>query len=326
MRPIRKIRTVRNVHERSIAAPAATVGALLDRLAAEDDPLWPAPAWPALRLDRPLGPGATGGHGPIRYTVEEYEPGRRVRFRFEQLGGGYHELSVIPRGADRCLLRHVLDAATPGMELITWPLAVRWMHDAVLEELLDNAQRAAGDVVTRPARRSPWVRLLHRMLWPRPRAVDPPAAAELLRGAPGRVDFIDAWRVELHPFMPRDPEYWRREFLRPPPMVRALMVLRQGFVGLLGIDRDGSRDGFPVLARDEHELLAGTDAEHLNFRISLLVAEGGMTLTTVTELHNRRGRLYFAVVRRFHPFVVRAMMRRAHRATALRSTPAARVG
>jgi hypothetical protein len=46
-----------------------------------------------MRLDRPLGVGASGGRGPIRYAVSDYEAGRRARFRFNPRCGlaGHHE-------------------------------------------------------------------------------------------------------------------------------------------------------------------------------------------------------------------------------------------
>ncbi|WP_165984497.1 DUF2867 domain-containing protein [Streptomyces sp. YIM 98790] len=319
------MREVRNVHERLVNAPAGRVGALLDRLASEDDPVWPAPAWPAMRFDRPLGAGADGGHGPIRYTVAEYEPGVRVRFRFAPPRSGFHEFSVEPVGPDRCRVRHDMLIGTPGRDLLTWPVAVRWMHDAVVEEALDNLQRAAGDTVGRPARWSPWVRLLNRVLWDRPRAVPaPPPEAELAQAALDRVDFADAWQMRRHPAMPDDPDTWAGAFLRPPAAVRALLLVRQALVGLIGIRPGPVRGGFPETGRAEHELLLGTDAGHLDFRLSVLTTDTAVTFTTVTRIHNRRGRLYWAVVRRLHPAVVRAMARRAHRDIALRSTPAAR--
>lgn len=320
------MRTIRNEHQRVIAAPAAAVGALLDRLAAADDPLWPAPAWPAVRLDRPLGPGAAGGHGPIRYRVEEYEPGVRVRFGFSLPGTGYHEFSVRPVDSERCLLRHRMETNTPGLELLTWPLAIRWIHDAVLEELLDNAEYAVGQPVPRPARWSPWVRLLNRVLWDRPRKAEPELAGRLAGAALDRVDFADAYRMRLHPAMPAEPETWAAAVLRPPPTVRALLRLRQALVRPFGIRRepDDVDQAFPVTARDDREVVRGTDAPHLDFRLAVLTDGEAVTATTATKLNNRRGRAYFAVVRLFHGPVVRAMLRRAHREIALGSTPGAR--
>jgi len=156
---------MKNVQSREIAAPAATVGALLDRLAGPDDPLWPAPRWDPVRFDRGLTLGAAGGHGPIRYTVAQYEPGRRIRCEFDPRTGatGYHEFRVEPIGPQRCRLVHDLVATTHGAMLVGWPLVVRWLHEALIQDLLDNAERAATGALPRPARWSPWVRLLRRV-------------------------------------------------------------------------------------------------------------------------------------------------------------------
>ena len=78
---------VTNVHERALGASAAIAGELIDRLASEHDVLWPLDRWPPMRFDRSLGVGADGGHGPIRYVVEAYEPGRSIRFRFTRPKG-----------------------------------------------------------------------------------------------------------------------------------------------------------------------------------------------------------------------------------------------
>lgn len=151
---------VRNVHERVIAADIDRVGALLDRLASDDDPIWPSPPWPPVRFDRPLSVGATGGHGPISYAVVAYEPGRRIRFDFPAPDTGFHELSVRALDEHHTLVRHELESDAPGLQMLTWVLAIRWLHDALLEDLLDNVQHAVGDPVPRPARWSPWVRLV----------------------------------------------------------------------------------------------------------------------------------------------------------------------
>lgn len=159
---------VLNVHQRVLPVPVATVGALLDTLASADDRLWPHAAWPRMHLDGPLAVGARGGHGPIRYRVEQYEPGRSVRFRFEQPRGfeGYHALVVEARGANACSLRHELAMRTHGSALLSWPFVYRPLHDALLEDALDRAQRSLA-TLPRPAQWSWWVRVLRALLAPR---------------------------------------------------------------------------------------------------------------------------------------------------------------
>ncbi|MGP3952653.1 DUF2867 domain-containing protein [Streptomyces sp. 7N604] len=284
------MRTVRNVHERTIEAPAETVGALLDQLSSPLDPLFPTPAWPPMRFDRPLGVGATGGHGFVRYAVAAYEPGRRVRFAFGPPMNGHHGIAVEPLGPGRCRVRHTLEAEQRPTLWVGWALAVRWMHDTVVEEIFDNVERVATGAVRRPVRWSPWVRLLNRLVWDRPAAVEIPAAARLARTAFERTDFHDAWQMDVRPGMPEEPEAWRG-VLRGAP--------------------------FPVVGREGGEVLLGEDAGHLDFRASILVDDGRVTLSTVVRIHNWRGRLYWAVVKRVHPCMARTMLRRTHRRLAL---------
>jgi len=155
---------VQNVQSRAIDAAAHQVSALLDGLGTADDRLWPAQSWPPLRLDAGLAPGSRGGHGPIRYSVAEYEPGQRIRLAFDPRIGivGYHELIVTPDGPDRCRLSHTIVARTRGRMRLLWPLAVRWLHEALIQDLLDNAERLTTGRLRRPARWSVRVRVLRR--------------------------------------------------------------------------------------------------------------------------------------------------------------------
>ena len=156
---------VLNVHERVIDAPANTVGELLQTLGQPDDRLWPAENWPAMKLDRPVGIGAMGGHGPVRYGIAGYAESRWVRFEFSAPAGfhGFHEYTVHPLDEQRAVLRHTLTMKTRGVSRISWPLAFRWFHDAVLEDSLDLAEKACTGGVRRPARWGLYVRLLRRI-------------------------------------------------------------------------------------------------------------------------------------------------------------------
>lgn len=151
---------VHNVHQRRIDARAEVVGELLDTLSGPNDKVWPD-HWPRMRFDRPLQVGAVGGHGDIRYTVEDYQPGRRVVFRFADGVGidGTHRLEVEPHGA-ATIMRHVIEGQLVGGMRLLWPLAIRAAHDAVLEDLLDKVERHATGHVRRPASWSRYVRML----------------------------------------------------------------------------------------------------------------------------------------------------------------------
>lgn len=280
---------VRNVHEREIQAPAAAVGALLDRLSAEDDPIFPVPVWDPMRFDRPLGVGARGGHGPVAYEVTEYEPGRRVRFDGTPPWDGYHELTVEPLGDGRCRVRHVLEMEFPGLMRLAWLAAIRPVHDTMIEELFDNIELAATGSLPHRVRHSPRVRLLRKALWARPETVAVPEHARLIRTALDRPAYQDAYRMELQPGLPRDPEAW---------------------TGVL-------RGAFPVVAREGGELLMRVDTAGLSARASILVDERHVTLCTVADPDSLRARLYWSVVRPVHPAMARMMLRRVHRELAL---------
>lgn len=156
---------VTNIHERRIARPPAEVGALLDTLASDADALWPRTNWPAMDFDRPLGVGADGGHGPVGYSVVEYVPGRRVKFRFSRPAGfnGHHWFEVIPDGNSATVLRHTIEMKAEGPALLTWPLAIRWLHDACVEDALAVGQASLGiEPLVVPW--SPWVKVLRWLM------------------------------------------------------------------------------------------------------------------------------------------------------------------
>jgi hypothetical protein len=118
-------------------------------MASAEDRLWPAWRWPAQRRDGPLAVGARGGHGPIRYTVVEYEPGTRVIYEFTAPRGliGTHGFEIVERDSRTTVLRHTLVGRTAGTMRLSWPLVWRPMHDALIEDALDTA---AATLVGKP--------------------------------------------------------------------------------------------------------------------------------------------------------------------------------
>ncbi|HVK22676.1 MAG TPA: SRPBCC family protein [Actinokineospora sp.] len=156
---------IHNVHQRELPVAPAVIGRLLDGIQGSDSPIWPVDTWPAVRFDRPMAVGATGGHGPVRYSCTAYRPGRMIECTFSPgfLIQGTHTLDVLDGPTqDSCVLRHVIDARPHGIGHLAWPLVFRWLHDALFEDLLDRAATAVGHPPIRPARWSPWVRFLRR--------------------------------------------------------------------------------------------------------------------------------------------------------------------
>ena len=156
---------VRNLHEREYPVPLANVGALMDSLASSEDWLWPVDKWPPMRFDRSLTVGAVGGHGPVRYSIEEFHPGQSILFRFSAPRGfnGTHRFEVEERRG-KTALRHVLEMRTAGPALLSWPLVFRSLHDACLEDCLDRATVSLGITLQRPARWTIYVRMLRAVL------------------------------------------------------------------------------------------------------------------------------------------------------------------
>ena len=156
---------VRNVHERRLSTSRSQVGVLIDSLATDGDLLWPKESWPSMRFDRPLGRGASGGHGPIRYFIESYEPGVRVRFRFTGPRGfdGTHGFESLPLSDGSNLLRHTLEMKARGPAAVTWPLVYRPLHNALIEDSLTKAEKSLGQE-SKTRHWSLWVRVLRRVL------------------------------------------------------------------------------------------------------------------------------------------------------------------
>ncbi|MEV6960605.1 SRPBCC family protein [Streptomyces sp. NPDC051207] len=152
---------VLNIHERALPASEEAVGALIDSLGGENDRLRPRD-WPPIHFERPLAVGVTGGHGPVRYVVSHYVPGRWARFTFTGPRGfqGFHEYAVEPLGENRAVLRNTLVLHARGVRWLGWLLFFRPLHDAMFEDALDRAEQAMAGHVARPATWSPYVRLL----------------------------------------------------------------------------------------------------------------------------------------------------------------------
>ena len=153
---------VYNTHQREIAAPIGEVGLLIDSLASKNDRLWPRNEWPAMRLNGPLSLGAAGGHGPVRYFVTAYQPGRRIEFQFTGPSGfnGHHSFTATGLTENSTLLRHELSLSPRGTARLTWPLFFRPMHDALIEESLDRAEKECSFSPGDAHRRSRWTRIL----------------------------------------------------------------------------------------------------------------------------------------------------------------------
>lgn len=160
---------VKNIHERVVRTSPERAFAIFESLATPQDKLWPRRGWPALRLDAPKEQLGRGGHGPIRYRVTEHRPGERTTFEFENAAlsrglNGIHYFELERHGDEEFVARHVIEARLGWPAIIFWPVLIRPMHDALVEDALDNFEREATQTLARAYRYTPYVRLLRSAL------------------------------------------------------------------------------------------------------------------------------------------------------------------
>jgi hypothetical protein len=156
---------------------------------------------------------------------------------------------------------------------------------------------------------------------------------------------VDCFSLRVPEPAPTVDEALIRALCDLPAWVGVMLKSRNRIVGLFGLRTDGGAPAahsdlplgpggfvrfFPVTAREsdgQHdEILMEVDDTHLSFCLSALRAtdvdgEQRFALTTIVELHNVWGRLYFAPVRPFHRLMMRTLMRRVANGLAANSSP-----
>ncbi|MGR3714733.1 MAG: DUF2867 domain-containing protein [Shimia sp.] len=138
----------------------------------------------------------------------------------------------------------------------------------------------------------------------------PPFSALHQKFQPG--DFVDCYRVAST--MPlRQAAETVADF---PGWARALVKLRNLAVAPFGLRGDVPDDVdklgiFPVESETDHEIIAGFNDRHLNFRISVMRDGGDILLATWVHRHNFLGHAYLATIMPFHIAIARDALRRA---------------
>ena len=80
-----------NIHKREIQQSKAEIAKLFRTLSTDNDLMLATDKWPAMKLDNGLSVGSKGGHGPIRYSVTDYQPEKSITFQFDLTGfNGFH--------------------------------------------------------------------------------------------------------------------------------------------------------------------------------------------------------------------------------------------
>lgn len=149
-----------NQHNRTIHQPRKRISELIEKLASDDDEIWPYDTWSPMRFKDGLEVGSKGGHGIIRYTIIEYDPEYGIKFQFTSPKGfiGTHEFMLTQINDNTTEVSHVIDMKTIGLATLQWLVFIRWLHDALIEDALDNIENHFSEN-RKASRWSPWVRL-----------------------------------------------------------------------------------------------------------------------------------------------------------------------
>ena len=156
---------VLNIHKRIINQPIDKIAELLGTLASENDKMLATNKWPRMKLDKGLQMGSKGGHGPIRYSVQTYNQGELIEFKFSKPEGfnGIHKFEITALDAQRTEIKHTIDMNTSIKATLIWTLAIRWLHDAYIEDAFDKVEKQFS-TIKNEYKWNIWVRFLRWQL------------------------------------------------------------------------------------------------------------------------------------------------------------------
>lgn len=156
-----------NIHKRTLKQPVSKVSKLLSTLATDNDMILATDKWSPMKLDKGLVVGSRGGHGPIKYFVTDYQPGKSITFQFDLTGfNGFHKFNISPLDNNETELSHMIDMTTTGSATLKWTLAIRWLHDAYIEDAFDKVENHFTEI-KKNSEWSLWVRILRKVMKPK---------------------------------------------------------------------------------------------------------------------------------------------------------------
>lgn len=156
---------VLNIHKRTINRSKNEVLDLFNTLSKKDDRIWPLEKWPAIKFKNGLRINSEGGHGPIRYKVVNYDPTGHVEFKFQKPSGfnGTHKFEITDLNNNKTEINHTIKMKTTGFGTLSWIFAIRWLHDALLEDAFDKIENQLCNE-EKKSEWTPWVRILRRIM------------------------------------------------------------------------------------------------------------------------------------------------------------------
>ncbi len=138
---------VTNIHKRIINQPKENIAPLLKTLSTAQDKVWPNEYWPAIRFREGLVIGSKGGHGIIKYVIQDYIEGEHIAFRFLEPKGfdGIHKFDIRAINKHTTEIKHSIIMRTKGMATLKWIIAIRWLHDALIENAFDCIENTVSN-------------------------------------------------------------------------------------------------------------------------------------------------------------------------------------
>jgi hypothetical protein len=124
-------------------------------------------------------------------------------------------------------------------------------------------------------------------------------------------DFIDCYSVQSE-LSPRKAAEIITNF---PGWARFLLKIRSIVTAPFGLSNDGppaeDKVGvFPVETESDHELIAGFNDKHLDFRVSVISQDGRVFLATWVHTNNIGGKIYLSAILPFHILISRDALAR----------------
>tara|TARA_R110000868_G_scaffold163800_1_gene396124 strand:- start:5285 stop:5716 length:432 start_codon:yes stop_codon:yes gene_type:complete len=137
----------------------------LKTLSTENDLIGPKENWPEMKFKDGIQVGAKGGHGPIRYTVEKYDPNEIIQFRFSKPIGfnGIHKFEIRELSDKQTELKHTIDMNTEGKATLKWLFVIRSLHNALLEDGFDKLENIFSNE-KRHSEWNIWVKMIRKQL------------------------------------------------------------------------------------------------------------------------------------------------------------------
>jgi hypothetical protein len=72
----------------------------------------------------------------------------------------------------------------------------------------------------------------------------------------------------------------------------------------------GNKVGFfTIYYNDEYEIIAGEKDKHLDFCVSFYKKDTNLTVSTLIQYNNSFGKIYMNLIKPFHKFVVKNMLK-----------------